>query len=67
MSVLNDTKIWEMIRSGMIDFAKSDTDPETVRAQVNPNTLDLTLGRYARLPLDPAAAVSSRSPNSPSY
>ena len=52
MSVLNDTKIWEMICAGMIDFTKSDTDPETVRAQVNPNTLDLTLGRYARLPLD---------------
>lgn len=51
MSVLNDATIWDLIQNGMIDFNLSDTDPETVRRQVNPNTLDLTLGRMVRWPL----------------
>lgn len=52
MSVLNDTTIWRLICDGMIDFEKSDTDPDSVLAQVNPNTLDLTLGRYVRWPIE---------------
>lgn len=57
MSVLNDATIWGLIQDGMINFEKSDTDPETVRRQVNPNTLDLTLGRMVRWPLDHEGAI----------
>ena len=50
MSVLCDKNISELIQNGMIDFSRSETDWETVRSQINPNTLDLTLGKFIQWP-----------------
>ena len=50
MSVLCDRNITERILNGMIDFERSETDWETVQKQINPNTLDLTLGRFIQWP-----------------
>ena len=50
MSVLCDRNISERILNGMIDFERSETDWETVQKQINPNTLDLTLGRFIQCP-----------------
>ena len=44
MSVLCDKEISKYIQEGMIDFSRSETDWDTVQKQINPNTLDLTLG-----------------------
>lgn len=52
MSVICDHEIIKLIDSGMIDFSQSDTDYETVVKQVNPNTLDLSLGRFVRWPIE---------------
>lgn len=62
MSVLNDRTIWSLIEDGMIDFTKSDTTAEEVKAQVNPNTLDLTLGRFVRIPQEARAAITFGKP-----
>ncbi len=50
MSVLCDKNISELIQNGMIDFSRSETDWETVQKQINPNTLDLTLGKFIQWP-----------------
>ena len=50
MSVLCDRNISSLIRQGMIDFDRSETDWETVQKQINPNTLDLTLGKFIQWP-----------------
>ena len=50
MSVLCDRNISDLIRKGMIDFDRSETDWETVQKQINPNTLDLTLGKFIQWP-----------------
>lgn len=50
MSVLCDKEISKYIQSGMIDFSRSETNWDTVQKQINPNTLDLTLGRFIQWP-----------------
>ena len=50
MSVLCDKEISKYIQSGMIDFERSETDWDTVKKQINPNTLDLTLGKFIQWP-----------------
>ncbi len=50
MSVVCDHGIVKLIHNGLVDFSKSDTDIESVLSQVNPNTLDLSLGRFIRWP-----------------
>lgn len=50
MSVLCDKEISKYIQSGMIDFSRSETDWDTVKKQINPNTLDLTLGKFIQWP-----------------
>lgn len=50
MSVLCDKEISNYIQNGMIDFSRSETDWETVQKQINPNTLDLTLGKFIQWP-----------------
>ena len=50
MSVLCDRNISSLIQQGMIDFDRSETDWETVQKQINPNTLDLTLGKFIQWP-----------------
>lgn len=50
MSVLCDKQISQFIHDGMIDFTRSETDLETVEKQINPNTLDLTLGKFIQWP-----------------
>ncbi|MBR6090649.1 MAG: dCTP deaminase [Anaerolineaceae bacterium] len=50
MSVLCDKEISKYILDGMIDFSKSETDLDQVSRQINPNTLDLTLGRFIQWP-----------------
>ncbi len=50
MGVLCDKSITELIDAGMIDFGKSETDRATVERQINPNTLDLTLGKFIQWP-----------------
>ena len=52
MSVLCDRNISSLIQKGMIDFDRSETDWETVQKQINPNTLDLTLGKFIQWPKD---------------
>ena len=50
MSVLCDTQIRNLVLDGLIDFSKSETDRETVESQINPNTMDLTLGQFIQWP-----------------
>ena len=50
MSVLCDSTIQKLIEDGLIDFDQSDTDFDTVKSQINPNTMDLTLGRFIQWP-----------------
>ena len=50
MSVLCDKEISNLIQGGMIDFNRSETDWKHVQSQINPNTLDLTLGRFIQWP-----------------
>ena len=50
MSVLCDKEISKYIQAGMIDFSRSETDWDTVEKQINPNTLDLTLGKFIQWP-----------------
>lgn len=50
MSVLCDREISKYIQAGMIDFTRSETDWPTVAGQINPNTLDLTLGSFIQWP-----------------
>ena len=50
MSVLCDKEISKYIQAGMIDFSRSETTWETVEKQINPNTLDLTLGKFIQWP-----------------
>lgn len=50
MSVICDSGILQMIGKGLIDFDRSETNLETVRQQVNPNTMDLSLGQFIRWP-----------------
>lgn len=51
MSVLCDKEIKDLLTHGLIDFSKSDTTIKSVLSQVNPNTLDLTLGKFVRWPI----------------
>mgnify|MGYP000976660010 CR=1 FL=1 len=50
MSVICDSGILKLISEGLIDFDRSETDYASVLRQVNPNTLDLSLGGYYRRP-----------------
>lgn len=50
MSVLCDKEISDLIKKGMIDFSRSETDWNAVQSQINPNTLDLTLGKFIQWP-----------------
>lgn len=50
MSVLCDKEISKYIQAGMIDFSRSETNWDAVEKQINPNTLDLTLGRFIQWP-----------------
>ena len=50
MSVLCDRNITDLILDGMINFEKSETNWEAVQKQINPNTLDLTLGKFIQWP-----------------
>ena len=50
MSVLCDKEISKYIQAGMIDFSRSETDWSAVQNQINPNTLDLTLGHFIQWP-----------------
>ncbi len=50
MSVLCDKEISKYIQAGMIDFSRSETNWDTVQKQINPNTLDLTLGSFIQWP-----------------
>ena len=50
MSVICDIGILQMIDEGLVDFSRSEIDPITLRSQVNPNTMDLSLGLFVRWP-----------------
>lgn len=50
MSVLCDRQLLDLVQAGLIDFSKSETDLESVKAQINPNTMDLTLGQFIQWP-----------------
>lgn len=50
MSVICDHQLRNLIENGMIDFSRSETDHDTVCSQINPNTLDLTLGSLIQWP-----------------
>ena len=50
MSVICDIGILQMIDEGLVDFSRSEIDPITLRSQVNPNTMDLSLGQFVRWP-----------------
>lgn len=57
MSVVCDHGIIGLIDKGLVDFSRSDTDYQTVIKQVNPNTLDLSLGRFIRWPMETEGEV----------
>ena len=57
MGVLCDHAIKELIDNGLIDFNRSEIDYETVITQINPNTLDLSLGRFVRWPKEHSGQV----------
>jgi dCTP deaminase len=57
MSVVCDHGIIDLIDKGLVDFSRSDTDYQTVIKQVNPNTLDLSLGRFIRWPMEAEGEV----------
>ena len=57
MSVICDSGIKTMIDRGLIDFSRSETDYDTVLNQVNPNTLDLSLGKFIRWPKEQPGQV----------
>ncbi len=50
--ILNDRTIRDLIENGeLIDFSQSeDCEKETILEQINPNSLDLTIGRVVRYP-----------------
>ena len=50
MSVICDSGLLCLIENGMIDFSKSETNLKTVKEQINPNTMDLTLGQFIQWP-----------------
>ena len=57
MGVLCDHAIKELIDNGLIDFNRSEITYESVITQVNPNTLDLSLGRFVRWPKEHSGQV----------
>lgn len=57
MGVLCDHAIKELIDNGLIDFNRSGITYESVITQVNPNTLDLSLGRFVRWPKEHSGQV----------
>ncbi len=57
MSVICDRGIKGMVDSGLVDFSQSETDYDAVMKQINPNTLDLSLGRFIRWPKEQEGQV----------
>ena len=57
MGVLCDHAIKELIDNGLIVFNRSEITYESVITQVNPNTLDLSLGRFVRWPKEHSGQV----------
>ncbi len=64
MGVISDSGILKLISEGLVDFAQSETDYDSVVRQVNPNTLDLSLGMHCRRPKENTTPFVFGAPHS---